>query len=153
MSTFKNPRVTPKVTPFAVGALYVDRQAFDLSDAAYKPSALASGDKIQIGVVPAGCALVPQLSTGKVPILDTNGAATAAYTIGTADDADALLASKDGDAAVTVSPGDLLGATVGSPEEDTPIYLTLTAAAATLATSGVITCDWVFRAWQPEIDG
>lgn len=153
MSKFANPKLTPKVTPFAVGALYVDRQVFDLSDLAYKPSALAIGDLIQIGIVPAGCTLVPQLSTASIAILDTAGSPTATYTIGTEASAASLLASKNGNAVVTVAPGGFLNPTIGSPDTDTPIYAKVTTAAATLATSGKITVNLVLRAYQPEIDG
>ncbi|MDN5925036.1 MAG: hypothetical protein L0H70_08565 [Xanthomonadales bacterium] len=148
MSKYDNSTLAAAVTPFAAGAVYVDQQVTDVAGDDF-PTSIADGDLVQIGVVPANCVLVPHLCNIAVPILDTNGTATLKFTVGTAADTDVLVSSeKDAKAAVTLKPGDLLPATVGDPENDTPIYLVATAAAATLATSGTITADLAVRAYS-----
>ncbi|HET6631509.1 MAG TPA: hypothetical protein VFG73_02220 [Rhodanobacteraceae bacterium] len=152
MSKYSNPALRAAITAAASGALYIDKQTFNLA-ADYGPAALANGDVLSFAVVPAGHVLVPHLSTVSIPQLDSNGAATATYTLGTADDADVLKGAQDGGAAVALGAGELLDVTVGSPDEDVPLLLTLTAPAATANVSGAIVANLVFRAYNADIDG
>lgn len=141
------------LTPFASGALYLDRQLTHLDDATQWPAAIASGDQIQIGVVPAGCVLVPQLSSFQIPKVDSNGAATGKYKLGTASAITAIAAEQNGNAAVSLFGEDLaLTGVVGSPTDDTPIYLTASAAVATVSATGTLVADLVLRAWRDDTD-
>lgn len=153
MSKYLQAALVAGVTPFASGALYVDRQVTDLADRTIFPANVANADQIQIGVVPAGSVLVPHLTAIRVPRLDTNGAATGKFKIGTESVLDAVAAEQNGNAAVTLSGEDLalFGATVGSPTEDTPIFLNASAAVATLGTGKVI-LDLALRAWNDVTD-
>lgn len=152
MSTHDNPKLTPRVTPAGSGTLYIDRQVTDLADSVQTP-ALANGDLLQIGMVPAGTKLVPHLCRLAVPKLDTNGAPTGKFKIGTAATADALVAEANASAAVTDLQTNFKAVEIGSATKDTPIYLTLSAALATQATSGEIVFDVALRAWDTAIDG
>lgn len=155
MTIRNNAKLVARATPTASSALYVDRQITDLADRSFIPANLANGDNIQIGVVPAGCMLVPQLCTIQVPILDTNGVPTAKYKIGSTAVPDALAAEKSpaGAASVVATTDFKPGAVFGSPTDDTPVYLTLSAAIATQATTGKILADLAFRAYDTKIDG
>lgn len=155
MTTFNNSKLRARATPAEAGALYVDRQITDLANADQFPTVPASGDSIQIGVVPAGCKLVPQLCTIQVPILDSNGAPTVKYKIGSVATAAALAAEKTPGAAVSVvATTDFIVAAAGfgSPTDDVPIYLNLSAARATATTIGKILADLALRAWDSELD-
>lgn len=152
MTIRNNAKLVAGVTPDANGDLLTDRQITDLADRSFIPAGLASGDNIQIGVVPAGCVLVQQLSCIQVPVLDTSGAPTVKYKIGSTAVAAALAAEKTPGAAVSqVKPSDfVIGPVFGSPTDDTPIYLNLSAAIATQATSGLIVADLVLRNWTDD---
>jgi hypothetical protein len=154
MTTRNNAKLIAMVTAFAAGALYVDRQITDIADRSFIPANLASGDNIQIGVVPAGCVLVQQLSTIQVPVLDTSGAPTVKYKIGSVATVGALAAEKTPGAVVSkVATTDfIVGPVFGSPTDDTPIYLNLSAAIAAQATTGKIVADWALRAWDSQVD-
>lgn len=146
--------LTPGVTATAAGAVYIDRQTTDLANTQEFPAAAANADQIQIGVVPAGHVLVPQLTLIQVPQIDTNGAATGKYKIGTATTLDAVVIEQNGSAAKTLFGKDLvLTGTVGSQTDDTPIYLNVSAAIATQAATGKIVADFAFRAYESSIDG
>lgn len=155
MTTRNNAKLVSGVTPDENGDLLLDRQITNLADRSFIPAALANGDNIQIGVVPAGCKLVAHLSTIQVPALDTNGTPTVKYKIGSVATVAALAAEKTpGAAASIVATTDFIAgaAGFGSPTDDTPIYLTLSAAIATQAATGKIIADWVFRNWDPSVD-
>jgi hypothetical protein len=153
MSTYDNPKLGSRITPDANGALYIDRQITDLSDTAQVPASLDNGDLVQIGVVPAGTKLVPRLSTLQVPKLDTNGAATGKFKIGTSSTADALVAETSAGSSVSDLQTNFKDVEIGSATDDTKIYLTLSAALATQATSGKIKFDLALRAWDSVVDG
>lgn len=153
MSQFTRNNLVAAITAFAVGAVYTDTQITDLSQRTDFPAAAANGDQIQIGIIPAGHVLVPQLSLLQVPQLDSNGAATGKYKIGTADAIAAVAAEQNGSAAVSLFGEDfVLTGTVGSPTDDTPIFLSLSAAIATQAAAGKIVFQPAIRAWRTGID-
>ena len=57
-------------------------------------------------------------------------------------------------AAISKAVGDLSSSSsIGDPEKDTPLLLTVTDAIATQATTGTVTCNLVLRAYDDEIDG
>src|SRR5574337_1116439 len=123
------------VTPFASGALYLDRQLTHLDDATQWPAAIASGDQIQI------------------PEVDSAGAPTGKYKLGTAGTIAAIAAEQNGSAAVSLFGEELvLTGVVGSPTDDTPIYLTASAAVATISATGTLVADLVLRAWRDDTD-
>lgn len=153
MAQYLNPKLTPRATPFAAGALYIDRQVTDISDPVQFPKAAANGDQIQIGVVPAGCKLVEHLCRLQIPALDTNAAPTGHIKIGTAAVADALVADAATSAAITDLQPNFKVADLGSADTDTPIYLTVSAAIATQAAAGLIKFDVALRAYDVAIDG
>ncbi|MGC1549383.1 MAG: hypothetical protein WA777_12710 [Rhodanobacter sp.] len=150
---YTNPKMVGAVTPLASGALYLDRQVTNLADPTQFPAAALNGDQIQIGVVPANMFLVPQLSSLQIPAIDTNAAPTAQYTVGIVGAAASIQAAKAGGAAQSAQAGTLLlaGAT-GSETAPTPIFITLTAAVATLAAAGEIIADLVFRPFRTDVD-
>lgn len=161
MTQYLNPHIRSGITPNEAGALYIDRQVTQLNDLAVIPAGtvFAIGDQLQIGVIPAGAVLLPELSTLNLPIVDTNGAPTAHGSIGTAASATQIAAAQALGAAVTLrgsslalsaQPGASLG--LGSPDTDTPIYLTFTALVATLAPTGQFVLDLALRAFNPDFD-
>ncbi|MGH8117636.1 MAG: hypothetical protein ACREPJ_10080 [Rhodanobacteraceae bacterium] len=152
MATRNNPKLVARTTPAASGALYIDRQVTNLADPLQVP-AHANGDRLQIGVVPAGTKLVPHLCRLAVPKLDTNGSGTGKVKIGTADTADALVAEAAATSAINDLQTSFKAAEIGSATADTPIYLTLSAALATQVTSGSIVFDLALRAWDSKVDG
>lgn len=139
-----------RITATAAGALYQDVQKVDL--AALALGTVAIGDTIQVGVVPAGHVLVPELSGFTTDQIDANGTPTGTFSLGIAGSAAGLLAATAFGATVTKAPGALLSAAVGSETADVPILLTATAAVATAATTGVFTGKWVLRAFDPAVD-
>lgn len=153
MSKYLQVALVAAITPFANGTLYIDRQVTDLADRTVFPAAVANADQIQIGVVPAGCVLVPHLTAIRVPKLDANGAPTGKFKIGTESTLDAIATEQNGGAIVTLTAEDLVlfGPTIGSPTEDTPIFLNASAAVATLGTGKVI-LDLALRAWNDVVD-
>lgn len=151
--TYANPRQRAGVTAEAAGALYLDVQQLDVADPALGLGTLAVNDAVQIGVVPAGHVLVTALSQISIPKLDTNGTATGKVSIGTADDADALVAATSVGAAVSEGVGDLTGDPIVAKDVDVTILLTCTAACATQATSGTVVSRLVLRAYNQQIDG
>jgi hypothetical protein len=157
MTTFINSKLRARATPDGAGELYIDRQVTNLD--AIVTSAPASGDNIQIGIVPAGCKLVPHLCLLQVPVLDTNAASTVKYKIGTVASVAALAAEvTPGNNATSsiASASFLVGAAgFGSPTDDVPIYLTLSAAVATQPAAGArgkVLFDVALRAWDSVID-
>ena len=153
MSTYNNPKLNSRITPTANGALYIDRQITDISDPVQFPAAAANGDLIQIGVVPAGTKLVEHLCRLQVPKLDTNVSPTVKFKIGTATTADALVSEATQTAAINDLQPQFKAVEIGSATDDTPIYLTLSAAIATQAASGLIKFDVALRAYDSEVDG
>jgi hypothetical protein len=156
MTTYANPAAERSMANNdRVGDLVVNPFAFDVANAAYKPASLAISDKVQIGIVPAGCVLLPHLSLIRIPALDTNGSPTGSASIGTSASAANIKATTSVSAAQTLSGEDFLltNGPIGSRTVDTPIYLTFTAAVATLQTTGTIYADLAIRCWDKTIDG
>jgi hypothetical protein len=152
MTQYNNPALVAGATPFAAGAVYADPQVLDITDRRTFPAAAALGDQIQIGVVPAGCTLLPHLTRIRIPVLDTG--ATGKYKLGTAANATAVAAELAATAAQTLFGEDLVQTgVVGSATDDTPIYLTVSVAIATQAAAGKIVCDLAFRAYDVDVDG
>lgn len=156
----KNPRnAIGGPAPVNACTLAIRNALFDIAAAqvagAYGSGSVAPvmgvGDTIEIGVVPAGCKLVPALSHGNVPILDSNGSPLAQYSIGTGTTAAALKAPATAAAAVIIKPGDLLttaGAEIGSASVDVPILMTFTVASVTPAVIGQIKLHMGLRAFD-----
>ncbi len=155
MATFKNPGNTGRdLSLLAQGVLGYDKYTFDLS-ASYATGAGADESLIVIGYVPADCVLIPHLSRLSLPVLDTNGAPTGDYEVGTIADTDALLATRAAETAAAVSTGeDLLYPTtgIGSATEPTAIVIRVSAVIATLGT-GTIVFEPVYRARRSLLDG
>jgi len=157
MATARNPGVSKNVrTSEDAGQLTLNHFEFDLA-ASYRPTSFAAttSDRIQIGEVPAGEVLVPHLCRIAVPVLDTHNSPTGDYSIGTADDADALKGTAASETAVVLSGEDLLVQPdgVGSRDQPTPIYLHALGAHATLAATGKVVFDQVSRPFDATIDG
>jgi hypothetical protein len=159
MTITTNTKLVAGITPSERGAIYVDRQVINLADTVAVPGPIALGDSIQIGVIPAGAVLVPELTTIQAARIDTGatGKATIETTIGSANicvekavNAALLLRGSDlKPSPVPVEPGQTSPVPeIGSTTDDIPIYLTFTAAVATLARSGFIVCDLALRAVQ-----
>lgn len=156
MTTYANPSVGKNVrTSEDAGQLTLNLFVFDLAATAYQPPALAQNDLIQIGLVPLGEKLVPHLCRIDVPQLDSNGAPTGDYAIGTLADDDALKGSAASETAVTLFGEDfaLATAAVGSASDDTPIYLKAVNASATLPVVGKIVFFAVSRPVRADLDG
>lgn len=154
MTDTVNPNVNdvlPNVP--AVSALAFNRFVYDQA-ASYHSTDVNVGDRIQIGVIPAGQVMVQHLSRLSIPALE--GASPASdYTIGTDADPDALKGSAASETAVVLTGEDfLVGAEpIGSPDEDTPIYITfITADQVNEAVTGKIVFEPVTRAWRDELD-
>lgn len=155
MATFKNPAVLQgKPVPTQANQIAPVREVFDLANPAYRPAAVANGDRIQIGVIPAGCKLIPHLTCIRLPQIDSNGTPTGQAQIGTANDPDALRAAGAVNAAQTLSGEDFTLATadLGAKFEDVPVYLAFTANVATLAASGKIVVDLALRPYDSAVD-
>lgn len=153
MSKYTRNNLVAAITAFAVGAVYIDRQTTNLADPTQWPAAPASGDQIQIGVIPAGHVLVPHLSLIRVPELDSNASATGKFKLGTDAANTAVAVEQNAGGDIVLSGEDLvLTGTVGSQTDDTPIYLTLSAALATKVTTGKIVADLAIRSYRQDID-
>lgn len=148
MSQYDNAKLTAGVTPLAAGAVYVDVQETDLAHADFIDAAVASGDLIQVGVVPANCVLVPHLSKVVFPTLD----ASATVALGTKTDSDALLAAAAITAATTKFGHELTQAVIGDDYNDTPIYAAVGGTVAGFATTGTIELQLALRAWRHDVD-
>lgn len=154
MTTSKNPNVDgPQATPCEAGGLKFNRHVFDFA-ASYAPAAIAQNDLLQIGVVPAGNKLVPHLSRISVPVLDSNGAPTGDYAIGSEDNDDALKASAASETAVILSGEDFTAVTseLGALAEDVPIYIKAVNASATSPVTGKVIADLVIRPFDSAFD-
>lgn len=154
MTQYNNALLKSMITPEASGAVYVDRQQQNLAFPNVVPAQLNIGDQFQIGVVPAGSVLIPWLCNLHFPAMDSNGSPTLAGSIGTANTPAALAAAAVFTAAKNVAGSSLLNPqqVIGDPEVDTPIYLTVTTAAATPAKTGLIWADLALRAWRDDTD-
>ena len=155
MTTFRNPAVLAgKAVGTKAGELTINREVFDLANTGYRPSAIASGNLIQIGVVPAGNKLVPYLCLLQIPTLDSDGSPTGDYTLGSANDPDALKGSAAAETAVNLSGEDFIVGTadLGALADDVPIYLKATNNIATLAATGKIVFDVVTRPYDSTVD-
>lgn len=157
MTTSANHGVSKNVrTGEAAGVPTLNPFVFDFA-ASYAPATFTSvtSDRIQIGEVPAGEVLVPHLCRISIPQLDSNGAPTGDYSIGTADDPDALKGSAASETAVVLTGEDLLvqATPVGARDVPTPIYIHALAAHATVAVTGKVKFDQVTRPYDVTIDG
>ena len=155
MATYRNPAVlAAKAVGTEAGDLVLNREVFDFANTGYKAASIANNDLIQIGVVPAGNKLVPHLCLLQIPILDTNGSPTGDYTLGSANDPDALKGSAAAETAVNLSGEDfILGtADLGAQYDDVPIYLKAVNNFATLQVTGKIVFDVVTRPYDPGVD-
>lgn len=155
MATFRNPvNDQHSLSVLAQGILAYDRFTFDLS-ASYAVGAGADESLLVIGHVPVDCKLVEHLSRLYLPVLDSNGAPTGDYEVGTIADTDALLATRAAETAAAVTFGeDWIRQTtpIGSQEDKTDIVIRVSNAIATLGT-GTIIFEPCFRAWNPITDG
>lgn len=154
MADFANPNINdvlPNVPD--TGTIAFNRFIYDQA-ADYHSDDINVGDRIQIGVVPAGQVLVPHLSRLSLPALE--GASPASdYTIGTDADPDALKGSAASETAVVLFGEDWLApaASVGHPSQDTPIYITfITADQVNEAVTGQIVFEPALRAWRDDLD-
>lgn len=153
MTIYTNTHQVPAVTPFATGALYLDRQEVSLAAPGFWPSTIAVGDQIQIGVVPRGCVLVPWLCNINLPVLDSGPSGTLSVSIGTQATPAALKATAAATGAQNVAGSALApGVVIGDPVNDVPLFITATAAAVKAATAGTIVADLAFRAWSSNVD-
>lgn len=142
-------------TATEAGGLTFNKFFYDFADKAYAGN-LAANDMLCIGVVPAGNVLVPQLSRIDMLQIDTGGAPTGDYSIGTETTADALKASTASETAAATLFGEdfaLATAEVGSKTVDTPIYVKAINASQTTPTTGKIVAHLVTRPWDSAIDG
>lgn len=156
MATYKaiSADATPLPVPREAGAVSIVNSKFDFSIAAQRPATLVSTDKVQIGVVPAGCVMVQHLSRIVTPAFDTNGAPTGDFSIGTADAPTALKAAGAAETPLVLTGEDLLASTViGARDVDTPIYAVFTANVATVTTTGVIVANLAIRPFDGGFDG
>lgn len=133
-------------------------QVIDAATPASGPAKLTApqvNDLLQIGVVPAGEVLVPQLCNLRVPIIDTNGTPTGSFQLGTAGTANALLGTTTTAAASSQFGEDFTLTTgpIGDDKSDTPIYMKWIAVVATLAVTGKLVFDQVTRPWNSNVDG
>lgn len=154
MTTYSNPAADRGAANVdSAGVVAVNRFKFDLAQS-YAPTDLNNGDLIKIGFVPAGCKLVPHLCCIKVPALDSNGSPTGDYTIGTADDPDALKGSAASETAVTLSGEDFVLATadIGAKNVDVAVYIKAVADSATTPATGTVVADLAIRAYDSSID-
>lgn len=159
MAKYDNAHLVPRATPNESGGLYIDRQVTNLDAAGFLTANPASGDNIQIGVVPAGCKLVPHLCLLQVPVLDTNATSTVKYKVGSVATVGALAAevTPGNNATSTVASASFIvgAAGFGSPTDDVPIYLNLSAAVATQPAAGArgkVLFDLALRAWDSKFD-
>lgn len=155
MTDFKNPATLQgKAIPTEAGDLKINREVFDFANTTYRPAALTTADRIQVGTVPAGCKLVPHLSRLSAPTIDSNGAPTGDYTIGSNGDPDALKGSAPSETAVVLSGEDFLLATadLGAKYVDVPIYVVPIANSATVPVTGKFIGDWVIRPYDSAVD-
>ena len=153
MTIYTNAHQVPAVTPFATGALYLDRQEVNLAAPGFWPATIAVGDQIQIGVVPPNAVLVPWLSNINLPVLDSGPSGTLSVSIGTQLTPAALHATAAAEAATNIAGSALTqNVVIGDPVNATPIYITATAAAVKAAVTGTIVADLVFRAWNNPVD-
>lgn len=153
MTIHKNPASEKNVaTPQQAGELVVQPCKFDFA-ASYTTDTLALNDQVLVGVVPAGAVLVQHLSRISLPAFETDGSPTGDYTVGTDADPDALIGTGAAETARVLSGEDFTaGNVVGDRFNDTPIYAKFSEAVTAVTTTGVITADLVFRAWQEGID-
>lgn len=155
MATYTNPAAERSMANTdSAGVLVVNPFKFDFANTAYAPATVPINTLIQIGIVPAGCKLVPHLCRISVPILDANGVPTGDYTIGSATDPDALKGSAASETAVVLSGEDFIADTsqLGSRTVDVPVYIKAIAASATAPVVGVIEADLAIRAFDATVD-
>lgn len=155
MTDFTNPAITqgPQPIPREAGHITLISTRFDFSKS-YRPGAIVATDRIQIGVVPAGCKLVEHLCRIAIPALDSNGAPTGDYSVGVQGAAASLAAAAAAETPRTLTVANILvPGNIGSDEVDTPIYVAFTSNVATVPSTGVIVADLAVRPYDSTIDG
>jgi len=155
MATYKNPAaLAGKAIPTEAGQVKINRDVFDFANPATRPATFVTNDLLLIGIVPAGCKLVPHLTRISMPALDSNGAPTGDYEIGTATDSDALKATAPSETAVVLSGEDFVLATadIGAKFVDVPIYAKALANSATVPVTGKVIADLVIRPYDSAVD-
>lgn len=155
MTTHTNPKMAvPPIANTAFTPIFFPF-TFDFADPIQKPAAIAANDLILIGTIPAGHVMLYQLSRFAIPQLDSAGSPTGDYSIGTEAVPAALKGSAASETAVALFGEDILipAAVIGSPTDDTPIYIKAIAASATVPSTGKIVAELAYRAWDSSIDG
>jgi hypothetical protein len=153
MATLKNPAHEKNVYgAFQAGIVHNQLFRYDLS-ANYHSDDINQNDLIQIGIVPAGCRMIPQLSQATIPAIE-GGTPASDYTIGTAGDPDALAGTGASETARALFGEDwTLSNVVGHPTEPTPIYIkVITADMHTEIVAGEISFNLAYRAWDDAVD-
>jgi hypothetical protein len=155
MAAHANPATLqgPQPVPREAGQVSIISSKFDFAVASYRPASIAADDTILIGIVPAGCKLIPHLSRIAIPALDSGGSPTGDYSVGTAASAANLAASGASETARTLTVANILNASIGSRETATPIYATIINPSQTVPTTGAIVADLAVRPYDTTIDG
>lgn len=155
-AVFRNPAVlAAKATPTGAGDLRLNREVFDFANPNHRPAAIASTNRIQIGVIPAGCKFVPHLSALRLPAIDSNGTPTGQASIGTTANPAVLRAAASVGTAVVHTGEDFTNAAngdIGAKDVDVPLFATFTANVATVASTGRIAFDVVVRPYESGVD-
>jgi hypothetical protein len=155
MPDFTNPAIAqgPHPIPREAGKVTLISNRFDFSKS-YRPTTIVAGDRIQIGVVPAGCKLVEHLSRVAIPSLDSAGSPTGDYSVGVQGAPASLAAAAAAETPRTLTVANILvPGNIGSDEVDTPIYAVFTNNVATVPSTGVIVADLAVRPYDSNIDG
>lgn len=155
MANTYNPAVKQGVAvPDSAGDLKLNRFIYDFAQTSYADADINDLDTIVIGVVPAGCKLVPHLSRIVIPQLDTNGAPTGDYQIGTVTDPDALKGSAAAETAVILSGEDftVLTSELGAKASDVEVVISAIGNVATTTTTGKIIAELVVRPYDSRLD-
>lgn len=155
MANTYNPAVKQGVAvPVSAGDIVMNRFIYDFAQTSYADADINDTDTITIGVVPAGCKLVPHLSRISIPILDTNGAPTGDYSLGTATDPDALKGSAAAETAVVLSGEDftVLTSELGAKASDVEVILTAIGNVATTTAVGKIYVELAIRPYDSRLD-
>lgn len=154
MTIYTNPKMGVAPTANTAGVPSVFPFEFDFTNTTYRPATVAALDLIQIAIVPAGHTLLPQLCRFAIPAIDAGGAPTGDYSLGTLAVPAALHASAASETPQALFGEDILvpTAAIGSPTDDTPIYIKAINASQTAPTTGKIVSELAYRAWDSALD-
>ena len=154
MATYTNTGITNLRTGEDAGQLTLNNQVFDFAKDGPATFTSVTTDKIHFATIPAGEVLVQHLSSISLPAIDTHGTPTGDYSIGTADDEDALKGTAASETAVVLTGEDILvSGVIGSPNAPVLLYIHALAAHATVSTTGKIVSNLVTRPYDATIDG